>query len=139
MTGGGHVDDLVGALVYLVECLYLFPFGRGDGGGDDGTVFKQCLALFFREAVKASGFDLRVEHHIHAVVIHADEREAGAGMDFFSVFVCDTDGEHRGAATVKDVLYRLLRQVFKHLLCQPESVEYAVWQFLALESLNLHL
>lgn len=128
---------MVGTLVYLVESLYLFPFGCGDGG-DDGTVFKECLALFLRETVKPSGFELRVEHHIHAAVIHADERKAGAGMDFLSAFVGDMDGKNRGTAAVEDVLYRLLWQVFKHLLCQTESFEYAVWQFLALKSLNLH-
>ena len=48
------------------------------------------------------------------------------------------DGKNRGTAAVEDVLYRLLWQVFKHLLCQTESFEYAVWQFLALKSLNLH-
>lgn len=135
--GCGNIDDLVGALVYLVESLYLPSFGCSDGG-DDGTVFKECLALLLRETVKPSGFELRVEHHVHAAVIHADERETGTGMDFLSAFVGDMDGKNRGTATVEDVLYRLLWQVFKHLLCQTESFEYAVWQFLALKSLNLH-
>ena len=82
--------------------------------------------------------ELWVEHYIHAVIIHADERETGTGMDFLSAFVGDMDGKNRGTAAVEDVLYRLLWQVFKHLMCQTESFEYAVWQFLALKSLNLH-
>lgn len=56
-----------------------------------------------------------------------------------SVFVSDMDGEHRRATAVKDVLGSFLWQVFEHLLCQPESFEDAVWQFLALKSLDLHL
>ena len=101
-------------------------------------MLKQCLALFLGEAVEVAGFELRIEHHIDAVVVHADERESGTGMDFLAAFIGDADGKHRGTATVKDVLYRLLGQVFEHFLCQPESVEYAVGQFLALKSLNLH-
>ena len=106
---------------------------------DDGTALTQCLALFFRETVKSAGLELRIEHHIHTVIIHADECEAGAGMDFLSVFVGDTDGKYRRTTAVKDVLGSLLWQVFEHLLCQPESFEDAVWQFLALKSLDLHL
>lgn len=89
--GCRHVDDLVGALVYLMKCLYLPSFGSGDWG-DDGTVLKQSLALFLGEAVEAAGFELWIEHHIDAVVVHADEREAGAGMDFLAAFVGDADG-----------------------------------------------
>ena len=92
------------------------------------------LSGLLRDFLSAEGYVVRIaETGEQALQLY---EEYGARLLVLDILLPGMD--HRGTATVKDVLYRLLGQVFEHFLCQPESVEYAVGQFLALKSLNLH-